>query len=83
MKAKLIEILDFLANGLPQADLDYLDKPALAALASQFRHWAIACDEAAKRPSRRAKAPERTARPARLAQSNNSSSFTLPPRISA
>lgn len=83
MKAKLLEILDFLANGLPQADLDYLDKPALAALAAQFRHWAIACDEAAKRPSRRAKAPARTARPPRLVQTNHSASFTLTPRISA
>lgn len=83
MKTKLLEILDFLANGLPQADLDYLDKPALAAMASQFRHWAIACDEAAKRPTRRAKAPERTARPARVAQPNNFAAFTLTPRISA
>ncbi|MBK6800473.1 MAG: hypothetical protein IPG83_02980 [Novosphingobium sp.] len=56
MKTRLIALLELLTHGLRQADLEFLDKITLAALAAQFRHWAVACDEAAKRPTRRAKA---------------------------
>lgn len=56
MKARLIELMTFLTRELRQADLDYLDKTSLYSMAALFRHWAVACDEAAKRPTRRAKA---------------------------
>ena len=56
MKTRLIALLELLTHGLRQADLEFLDKITLAALAAQFRHWAVACDEAAKRPTKRLRA---------------------------
>ncbi|MBP7983254.1 MAG: hypothetical protein KAY97_00210 [Chromatiaceae bacterium] len=56
MKTRLLALLELLTHGLRQADLEFLDKGTLAALAAQFRHWAVACDEAAKRPTKRLRA---------------------------
>lgn len=56
MKEQIIGTLNFLAHDLRQNQLDEIPRPVLSALGSQFRHWAVACDEAAKRPTRRAKA---------------------------
>lgn len=80
MKTRLNDLLTFLAHGLRQSDLDYLDKGALA-LAAQFRHWAIACDEAAKRPTRRAMAIDTST--ARNADADTSTAFSLTPRMPA
>ncbi len=71
MKTRLIALLELLTHGLRQADLEFLDKITLAALAAQFRHWAVACDEAAKRPTRRPRAHA----------SDDSTAFNLTARI--
>lgn len=56
MKEQIIGTLNFLAHDLRQDQLDEIPRPVLYALGSQFRHWAVACDEAAKRPTRRPRA---------------------------
>lgn len=52
MKAQWLAILTALTS-LPQATLDYLDKPRLQQLAALFLHWSVACQEAMTRPTRR------------------------------
>ena len=56
MKEQIIGTLNFLAHDLRQTQLDEIPRPVLSALGSQFRHWAVACDEAAKRPTKRLRA---------------------------
>ena len=77
MKARLIELMTFLTRELRQADLDFLDKGTLTALAAQFRHWAVACDEAAKRPTRRAQATRPATTSPRDPARDTDSVFTL------
>lgn len=49
----LDQLLHFLRHDLHQAHLDHLDAPTMLALRAQFHHWALACDEAARRPKGR------------------------------
>lgn len=71
MKEQIIGTLNFLAHDLRQNQLDEIPRPVLYALGSQFRHWAVACDEAAKRPTRRPRAHA----------SDDSTAFNLTARI--
>lgn len=80
MKAKLLELLAFLATDLRQPDLELLDKAILHALGAQFLHWSVACDEAAKRPTRRSQTPVRDTRTTRAAGPAPSTAFTLTAR---
>lgn len=83
MKATLLRLLAFLAADLRQTDLEVLDKASLHALAAQFLHWSVACDEAAKRPTRRAQTAGPVARHPRTAGTATPPAFTLSARPAA
>jgi hypothetical protein len=59
----LLQLLHFLRADLRQAHLDTLDPPTLLTLAGQFQHWALACEEAFKRPKGRSLAKDAPALP--------------------
>lgn len=61
--APLIQLVHFLRHDLHQAHLDNLDAPTLLALARQFQHWSLACEEAVKRPRARSLASTAPALP--------------------
>lgn len=56
--APLLQLAHYLRHDLRQAHLDALDPPTLLTLAGQFQHWALACEEAFKRPKSRSLAKD-------------------------